>query len=210
MLKRSLLSVVLLASATAAHAEPTTIFTDGGFSPASGQSVVFDFDTTTPAILGSGFVIQSGSNASGAQPAFANPSGKYLSVLGGGLALIDFGQAVSGFSFDWGSVDDYNTLTIFGSFGSRAFTGVDFASPANGNQSSPTTNGLFTALAGAPGETFTGFQLESSGDSFEIDNVAIAAAVPEPATWAMMILGFGVIGGALRRAKRTTARVAFA
>ncbi|OYX08655.1 MAG: PEP-CTERM sorting domain-containing protein, partial [Sphingomonadales bacterium 32-68-7] len=27
-------------------------------------------------------------------------------------------------------------------------------------------------------------------------------AVPEPATWAMMILGFAVIGGALRSHKR--------
>ena len=31
-----------------------------------------------------------------------------------------------------------------------------------------------------------------------LDNVSIGA-IPEPATWAMVILGFGVIGGALRR-----------
>ena len=37
------------------------------------------------------------------------------------------------------------------------------------------------------------------------------AAVPEPATWAMMIVGFGLIGGALRSAKgRQTTRVRFA
>jgi len=29
-----------------------------------------------------------------------------------------------------------------------------------------------------------------------------APAVPEPATWAMMILGFGGIGMAMRRARR--------
>ena len=29
-----------------------------------------------------------------------------------------------------------------------------------------------------------------------------AAAVPEPGTWAMMILGFGFVGGAMRSAKR--------
>ena len=29
-------------------------------------------------------------------------------------------------------------------------------------------------------------------------------AVPEPATWLMMILGFGLIGGALRRQRMTT------
>ncbi len=36
------------------------------------------------------------------------------------------------------------------------------------------------------------------------------AAVPEPATWGMMILGFGVIGGAMRRrAARVRTAVAF-
>lgn len=33
--------------------------------------------------------------------------------------------------------------------------------------------------------------------------------VPEPSTWAMMILGFGVIGSALRRRQRTTAQRAY-
>ena len=37
------------------------------------------------------------------------------------------------------------------------------------------------------------------------------AAVPEPATWAMMILGFGLIGGALRSRKaNVTTKVAYA
>lgn len=36
-------------------------------------------------------------------------------------------------------------------------------------------------------------------------------AVPEPATWAMLILGFGLVGGAMRSAKRRqTATIAFA
>ncbi|RIK47675.1 MAG: hypothetical protein DCC57_14050, partial [Chloroflexi bacterium] len=34
--------------------------------------------------------------------------------------------------------------------------------------------------------------------------------VPEPATWAMMILGFGVIGAAIRRQRRQTVRYSFA
>ncbi len=36
------------------------------------------------------------------------------------------------------------------------------------------------------------------------------AAVPEPATWAMMILGFGVIGVAVRRRTQVRTSVAFA
>lgn len=39
-----------------------------------------------------------------------------------------------------------------------------------------------------------------------LDNVAIISA-PEPATWAMMLLGFGLIGAAMRY--RRTPRVSF-
>jgi hypothetical protein len=35
-------------------------------------------------------------------------------------------------------------------------------------------------------------------------------AVPEPATWAMMLIGFGAIGGTLRRRQKVTARIRFA
>lgn len=36
------------------------------------------------------------------------------------------------------------------------------------------------------------------------------APVPEPATWAMMILGFGAVGGALRRRQKVTTRISYA
>jgi hypothetical protein len=36
-------------------------------------------------------------------------------------------------------------------------------------------------------------------ERFGIDNVKVSGVVPEPATWAMMILGFGAAGAALRR-----------
>jgi hypothetical protein len=41
----------------------------------------------------------------------------------------------------------------------------------------------------------------SSASPFQIDNVRLtaAAAVPEPATWAMMLFGFGAIGYSMRR-----------
>lgn len=39
---------------------------------------------------------------------------------------------------------------------------------------------------------------------------ATVAAVPEPATWAMMLVGFGAIGGAMRRKSKVTTGVSFA
>ena len=38
-----------------------------------------------------------------------------------------------------------------------------------------------------------------------LDNVSISSAVPEPAAWALMLLGFGLVGGVLRRSKLNTA-----
>jgi PEP-CTERM motif len=37
-----------------------------------------------------------------------------------------------------------------------------------------------------------------------IDGVVIFNPVPEPATWGMMIAGFGIVGGAMRRRQRTS------
>jgi PEP-CTERM motif len=42
---------------------------------------------------------------------------------------------------------------------------------------------------------------------FSIDNILVNAttpAVPEPATWGMMLAGFGIVGGAMRRRQRVS------
>jgi hypothetical protein len=184
-------------------------FTPGGSSPTAGYSVINTFDDTT-GISGSGFAIKTPpTDNHGAVIPNSSPAGTpYLSVFRGGSATIGFDDPVSGFQFDWGSLDAYNTLTIFWNGGQKSIVpGVDFASPADGNQFQPGTNGLFTVWGNA-GETFTGFRLQSADYSFEIDNLAVASAVPEPAAWALMITGFGLTGAVLRRRRRLEAHPA--
>lgn len=55
--------------------------------------------------------------------------------------------------------------------------------------------------------------LEINFDVLNVTKVAgfqgdISASVPEPATWGLMILGFGLIGGALRRRQKVSVRYA--
>ncbi|QTD57656.1 PEPxxWA-CTERM sorting domain-containing protein [Parasphingorhabdus cellanae] len=46
--------------------------------------------------------------------------------------------------------------------------------------------------------------------AFNTNNINVSA-VPEPATWGMMIFGFGMVGGALRRRRKSvTAKPAIA
>lgn len=65
--------------------------------------------------------------------------------------------------------------------------------------------GGFTATAPTTALTFT---FQHNPNWWYIDNVSAQAAAPEPATWAMLILGFGAIGAGLRRRARTRATYA--
>jgi hypothetical protein len=57
------------------------------------------------------------------------------------------------------------------------------------------------------GFTGTGRSVVFGGTANQIafDDIALGVAVPEPATWAMMLVGFGVLGFALRRRRRAVA-----
>ncbi|WEK42497.1 MAG: PEPxxWA-CTERM sorting domain-containing protein [Candidatus Sphingomonas colombiensis] len=45
---------------------------------------------------------------------------------------------------------------------------------------------------------------------FRVEGLSNGGGVPEPATWAMMILGFGAVGGIMRRRGATQAKLRFA
>lgn len=98
---------------------------------------------------------------------------------------IDFTNFTVGKTFSWDiDVDPLNpnaSVTVNGNqlIGATAY--VDFS---NGLRA----NGVLQAVRGRP-----------NASSFSIVTVTPTPAVPEPATWAMMMLGFGVVGYSLRR-----------
>ena len=60
-------------------------------------------------------------------------------------------------------------------------------------------------VAQSTGAQNIAFQFNGGGVTaadFGIDRVYLTAAVPEPGTWALMLLGFGAVGASMRRARR--------
>ena len=77
----------------------------------------------------------------------------------------------------------------------------------------PATPGFGFAMLGISSTpTISNLTYSANGKLWHSSNVAVAevAAVPEPATWALMMLGFGGVGYAVRRKPKVGARVRFA
>ena len=180
----------------------------------SGPTPTYDFDATVAPHTG-GAVVTLPNTSAHAQP--VGSTGNYYSVgptdgEPGTIDLSSFGDIFS-ISLLWGSVDSYNTLTFIDGLGNAlaggTFVGNDIFNPANGDQTDPNTNPLVTFyFTGADGANVAGISLTSNGtNAFETDNYAINA-VPEPGTWAMMLLGFGALGFAMRRRKSALPQLA--
>ena len=121
----------------------------------------------------------------------------FLTAVGGGLFTLssfDIASALNnqpGTSFTaTGSVGDLTIGTIGGDLGQFA-TFAGFGASID--------RVVFNGLG--------------DGGGFELDNIVLngaqTGAVPEPATWAMMLLGFGMMGCSVR-ASRRKARLSFA
>jgi hypothetical protein len=121
----------------------------------------------------------------------------YMSIEGGGTEQVVLAHAVSSITIYWGSIDgsttggNLNSVTI----GDTVITGHDLVlagADGSGNQFSPAGNQSVT-ISGI-GE-FQTIQFSSSANAFEFS----LASVPEPSTWAMMVLGFAGLGYAAFR-----------
>jgi hypothetical protein len=145
-------------------------------------------------------------------------TGNYGAVGSGGQFFINFydyfGKPLHVFSFALGSVDGGglgssqtgNKVVLHYIDGTtETFIGAQLTSGgADGNQSAAATNGRVTFdTRGVVGKTMRGAVFSSTVNAFEFDD--FAGAAPEPATWGMMIMGFGLAGFSLRRGRRPVA-----
>jgi hypothetical protein len=137
------------------------------------------------------------SGVSAPPPADNGVAGAYYeTVEANGSATLTSDQGLTSFQFYMGSPDEYNHLTI--NFANANLSAVALNGNAiwggnpvgNGDQSLGYTVS-YSFAAPVKSITFT-----SSGNSFEFDK--LAGSVPEPTSWALMILGFGGAGAALR------------
>lgn len=205
---------LLLATAGFATAANAITYTSTPGAPDPGplasETWVLDYESglNGATVTGSYHILNTTINSVAAQP--AGHTGSYFAVynpqIPGNNATLDLttatgfdGSKVKTFSFYWGSIDNYNTLQVLDINLNPllTLTGADIFNPANGDQTAANTNQRVYFTLGA-GETFGGLTFTSTSQAFEHTDLAVSF-VPEPATWAMMISGFGLVGFAARR-----------
>lgn len=195
------LALVSMATTAQAAPTPTITFTANGTTVAAGTTIIQGFNLPAGTSLGTNaFVFSDSSAGQAVRP--AGSSGNFAAVLANGAYTFTSPMATAMISFVIGSLDTYNALTL-------NFTDNSTVSLTGGqiNNNNAIKDGVVTFNV-TSGPLLSGLTFTTTGNSFEFDS--IAAAVPEPAAWGMMILGFGVVGGVLRRRSSVNTKVKFA
>jgi hypothetical protein len=143
-------------------------------------------------------------------------TGQFFAVTPGQSETFTFGSAVKDVSVYIGSLDDENSITInLAGGGSVSYTGAQLAviSGEERSVSDPIPGGDPTIYGGLTNGRWTFTDTSNdiigttvsngtaiSSNSFEI--AQITTSVPEPSTWAMMLIGFAGLGYAGYRTSR--------
>lgn len=189
-MKRIVISLLLAASSVASSASAATIVytSQASYLAALGGSAQTEDFADTTLVPGLSITSTAGNIASGR---FNDRV-----VLGEATTSFTFGSAINGF----GAIFDETP----GGFGE----GLDFLIDGTS---------LVTSLSGAASGTFLGFISDSpftsvlirggtssgTAETYNLDDLtfgtSVVSAAPEPTTWALMLVGFGVVGFAIRR-----------
>lgn len=207
LLTRSAVLAALLTAAPA-FAVPTIHTSEAGFDSATSEISLTIEGFETP--FAAANTLTFGDLAIGCANCSASRSSSYpsagvasLAINGGQPLSFAFAAPVNAFGF---SIRDFGTLSttnlwltvngvtvpllssFLGSSGNTRYFGVTDSSP-------------FSSVVLSGGV---------SGDNYYLDKVSFGAAietgaVPEPASWAMLIAGFGLVGGMMRRQNKQIA-----
>ncbi len=222
-----MLKVLLLSGAlalTAASAEAATVFSD-------------NFNSDTPGLNSPGDTYFSSTSPSNNVPNIASidiigsgPSGTSFDLLPGNGYYVDLdgssgygNKPLAGQLTYKGTFAPGNYTLVFELAGNQRGAGAQTTEVLAGNVSQtyalvPSSQGFttevihFTSTGSDNGLQFDEIgPLPTFGSDQQgnlLDNVTVFSAVPEPATWAMMLLGFFGMAFAIRSNRRSTLRVA--
>ena len=183
----------LFAQATPAAAAENLV-TNGGFETGSFSGWTVTGDHTSVSVANSGYSPHSGNDfAYLGDTSDTGSLSQQLATLAGETYALSYylashGDALTSFSVDW------NGQTIAGSQLTNPNSGGAYV--------------LYSFLVTGTGLDTLTIHASDHPSYIALDDVSVVSgingAVPEPATWAMMLIGFGGIGLAMRR-KRTAA-----
>lgn len=205
-----LIAAAALLSCSAAQAQIVNGSFEDGVDPGTfstvnvGQNNITGWDVTSGSVdyIGSYWQASNGSRS-------VDLSGVSIGTLAQTISGLTVGQSYR-VSFDVSRNPDGGDTPRTGTFtaGAQSF-GFSYSNTGNSFADMQWETVSYTFLATA-GSSIISFASDASGGCCfgpALDNVRIAA-VPEPATWALMITGFGLAGAAVRR--RSAAAVAIA
>jgi hypothetical protein len=197
----SVLSLLLIAtSAVSSPAEAAVTFYNSlaGWQLNSSTTTVLDLNSVTSGYYGSPGSIDLGPmSVTTNGPLFVQNTnlwgqGSFLSPqqLTGATVTFSFDSPVTAFAFDYAAGASL-TVTVGGQ-----------STTLPGGTYPPYLMSFFGVTSDTP---FSTLSFTMSGNGADLDNLRpgtfTPAALPEPASWAMMLFGFGLIGLVIRRAK---------
>jgi hypothetical protein len=176
-----------------------SVAAETSFSSAAPGDSVITFETAVPSsVTITGGTITNNSGC-GALCGFNTTSGgqNFLNLFGGSTTFT-FAHPINSFGF-------YITGLQTNVVGQESLTFSDGSSEVIDTPSSINGGGAFIGFTDL-GKSITSVTYSASNDIVSIDDVLYGSAssqgVPEPATWALMLVGIGMAGGALRTARR--------
>jgi PEP-CTERM motif len=210
-------ATIFLGSLVSAEATIVTFSSFGGSFPLytvpPDETLYTDFSGGDPGTGDGSLYTPSGSVQTGDQPgsfvaapftSTGSAPGQFFAVTPGESETFTFASPQSDVGLYIGSLDAENTLVLHTISGDVTFTGTDLAAvsgaglPGNGfpTITGSVSNGRFLFVDGS--NDILGITVSEATsarfNSFEIGQITTSDPIPEPSTWAMMLLGLAGLG----------------